>query len=138
MLFGIYSCFLRKKIGNICNRHLLSTLGCPLVSHGRVYLLLWMLVQCRWAVSCSCLLGVTEVGSILRLSLLIASTLKFKFGQSVRKYKDRLVVVSEELQKMTKIFSCLHTSMLMQVGLSFVICVHFGLVLLPFVHIIRT
>ena len=62
--FDLYSGSLRKKIRSVYNRHLASTVVCPLVCHGEGLPSAMEAGAGQMRVSWSCLLGVTGVGSL--------------------------------------------------------------------------
>ena len=79
---------LRKKIRSISNRRLASTMVCPLVCHGEGLPSAVEAGAGQKRISWSCLLGVTGVGSLLRLSLLTAFTLELETGENGVKCRD--------------------------------------------------
>ena len=86
--FDLYSGSLRKKIRSVYNRHLASTVVCPLVCHGEGLPSAMEAGAGQMRVSWSCLLGVIGVGSLLRLSLLTAFTLELETGENGVKCRD--------------------------------------------------
>lgn len=124
--FDLYLSSLRKMIGNVCNGHSLSTVGCPLLGRGGVYLLLtsW----CRSKAHFLLLLPRRcRVGWLLSLACWVPSPWNLNLE---RLLNAGTISSGSRVTKITKISfldsaSCTHTPLLIQTSLVFTF-VHFA------------
>lgn len=79
---------LRKEIGNVCGRHLVSAVDYPLVGCDRFYLLPWKVAQVKWAFPGLASWEFQRLGSLLRLRLLTAFILESESGENGIKCRD--------------------------------------------------